>query len=383
MNGIAGKILAAYEELMSLEPSQIEEIGVSIPLPLFDAETLAELCYTTVGFLKKSPILEAVKPPVYVIGDLHGNIFDLLRILNCTGKPPNVQLMFLGDYVDRGEFSIEVVTLLFALYCKYPTNVTLIRGNHEFQCLNATYGFQDEVNARYPGTDLYDTFNAVFWYMPLAATIGNSIFCVHGGLSPSLKAIEQVSSITKPVLAYNDELISDLVWSDPCDDTTTYKQGMRGSGVQFGKDATAEFLEKHGLKRIFRAHQCVQMGIGKSFGNLLYTVFSCSCYAEASENRCGLVFVSSDPEKFQMFSLPPFPQMSRSAVKFVEANNATTEDDPEWQVRREKGNRFESLESEKLAVMKYSPVARLANRKKNARYFTAETSQKLPSLAQK
>ena len=383
MNGVAAKILAAYEDLMSLDPSQVEEIGVSIPIPYFDAEVLTELCYTTMGFLKKSPILETIKPPVYVIGDLHGNIFDLLRILNATGKPPNVQLLFLGDYVDRGDFSIEVVTLLFALYCMFPMNVTLLRGNHEFQCLNATYGFQDEVTSRYPGTELYETFNSVFWYLPLAATIGGTIFCVHGGLSPNLKTIEQVSSIAKPVLAYNDELISDLVWSDPCEDTATYKQGIRGSGVQFGHDAAAEFLDKHQMKHIFRAHQCVQMGLAKSFKNLLYTVFSCSCYAEATDNRCGLIFVTSDPDKFQMFSLPPFHQMPRSATNFVDKSNSEGQEELDWTHSGDCCPCFESLESEKLAVLKYSRAARLTNRKRNRQYFTVDSSQKLPMLSQK
>lgn len=373
----AAYVWSAYSEILQNE-SVITELGKSIPIPFFPADILTALCNFAVDTLRKTSTLASVRPPLYVVGDLHGNIFDLVRIFAYAGPPPESRFVFLGDYVDRGEYSVEVITLLLALYCKYPSHVILVRGNHEFPCVNCIYGFQTEITARYDDNQLYATFNKVFSYFPLAAVIADSIFCVHGGLSPNLKSIDQIGKIVKPVTDYDDEIISDLVWSDPGFEFPLYQQNGRGSGVVFGEEAVTEFMEKNEIRNILRAHQCVQLGVSKAFGENVYTIFSCSCYADATNNRCGLLFVNPRNE-IQMFSMPPKEQLSRDAALFVDKNEITKPRDSGRSLVEEKTEASsETVRNQQLVAIKCQNTRRIKDRKQKQKCFC--TQSHLPSL---
>lgn len=261
--------------------------------------------------------MEEIRAPVYVVGDIHGNIFDLIRVLVYTCTPPISQILFLGDYVDRGEFSLEVITLLFALYCAYPEKIVLLRGNHEFSNVNSTYGFQDEIHKEYKSLTLWNEVNKVFEWLPLAAVVSNAVFCVHGGLSPQFNNLKQLEVISRPMSDYDhSDLVSDLVWSDPSGATQSYTRSQRGSGVTFGVVAVQSFLRSTNLKYIIRGHQCVPLGISRFGQNTVYTVFSCSNYEDCEGNRCGILFISADI-KLQAFSLPAITQIPRKDVVFT------------------------------------------------------------------
>lgn len=308
----AHHILSAYQPLLTLDPQNVSKIGESVPIPRFEDAILSELLKGTVQLLQKQPVLLHLKAPIYLVGDIHGNIFDLLRIFLTAESPPNSRFLFLGDFVDRGQYSIEVVTLLFALQLVYPNHIFLIRGNHEFESVNRFYGFENECNTYYKGTKIYEEFNATFGYMPLAAIVNNKIFCVHGGLSPKLTSINQFEIIKRPIKSYDYEFVADLVWSDPSTEHSNFVENHRGTGVTFGSHAVNEFLRVFGFQHIVRAHQCVQFGVASFNGKTVYTVFSCSNYAEASGNRCGLMYVQADGNT-QLFSLPPVDQMDRAS----------------------------------------------------------------------
>ncbi|KAH0786100.1 Ser/Thr protein phosphatase [Histomonas meleagridis] len=307
----AEQVLIAYQHILDIDISQCGEIGRSIPIPTFDADLITKLCEQAKEQLVETPIVMHVQAPIYVIGDIHGNIFDLIRILVHALPPPRSRLLFLGDYVDRGEYSVEVVTLLFALMCKYPNYVYVLRGNHEFYSMNTSYGFLDEVKNQYKSKALFEVFNDTFQYLPLVAIINNEIFCVHGGISPSLTSLSQIEKIKRPLSEYDVEYVCDFVWSDPSYDTQGYNISSRGLGVQFGVKALTDFLNNLNMTKIIRAHQCVQPGVTKFGGDLLHTVFSCSNYADSLGNRCGLIFVKPTLQ-LQLFSLPPLEQIPRS-----------------------------------------------------------------------
>ena len=307
-------ILDSFSELLSLTPEECENVGTTYAIPKFEDNILSDLCHSTIDILQLQPTLLILNSPIYVIGDIHGNIFDLIRIFNIAHPPPVSRFLFLGDYVDRGQFSVEVLALLFSLQVAYPEHVYLLRGNHEFECVNTFYGFKDECSKQYEEKNVYNEFNEVFNYMPIAAIINKEVFCVHGGLSPQLTSMDQISNLARPFKSYELEFVADLVWSDPSDENEFYIRSNRGSGVTFGKSAVHEFLDCFNLKAIIRAHQCIQSGIGRFDGHNVYTVFSCSNYAEACQNRCGIVFINTE-KKIQAFSLPPLEQLDRKKTK--------------------------------------------------------------------
>jgi protein phosphatase len=305
-------VFNSFKSLFALDSSSLQQVGRTVPIPTFEIETIVAVCDGAKKIFEHSEIILHLKAPFYIVGDIHGNIFDLIRILVHVTPPPESRLLFLGDYVDRGEYSVEVMTLLFAMTVLFPEHVYLLRGNHEFESMNSAYGFAAEVSSQYPDTDLFEVFNGVFLYMPLIAILNNEVFCVHGGISPEVKNISRLRKLKRPLLSYDVAVVSDLVWSDPCSDAETYDGSVRGLGVQFGVKALQEFLTNLKLTRLLRAHQCVPTGIARFGGDLLYTVFSCSRY-EGQSNSCGLLFMDARLE-LEFFSLPPFDQIPRATV---------------------------------------------------------------------
>lgn len=313
---IADKVILSYQQLLTIPKEQTDKIGTTYPLPFFQITDIEQLISEATEFLKNTDTLLHIQAPIYVIGDLHGNIFDLIRVFLHAELPPRSRFLFLGDYVDRGPYSIEIVTLLFALMLKYPGHVLLLRGNHEFASINENYGFKNQILEVYESSDLYEKFNEAFSYMPLAAVISQTIFCVHGGISPALINLTAISSIQRPISAC-EGFISDLVWSDPTDSISSFEHSQRGSGFLFGPKAVEDFCNATGLKSIIRAHQCVQKGIERSCSNRVYTVFSCSNYSEGLSNGCGIVFITQSCE-IKAFSLPPYSFPDKNKVSYQE-----------------------------------------------------------------
>jgi serine/threonine-protein phosphatase PP1 catalytic subunit len=147
-------------------------------------------------------------------GDVHGQYYDLLRLFEYGGFPPESNYLFLGDYVDRGSQSIETIILLFSYKIKYPENFFLLRGNHECAAINKIYGFFDECKRRY-SPKLWKLFTEAFNCMPIAALIDEKIFCMHGGLSPDLDSLDLIKKINRPTDIPESGLMCDLLWSDP------------------------------------------------------------------------------------------------------------------------------------------------------------------------
>ena len=309
------KVINAYRPILDLDQDATAGIGSDTPIPDFPTKLIMDLCDCYITVLQKKDTLIEVDAPVYILGDIHGNIFDLLRLLIYSGTPPQTRLLFLGDYVDRGEYSIEIVTLLFALGFAYPDHVILLRGNHEFEHVNQVYGFFDECMTQRGSKPLYQAINKVFQWLPFAAVVSGKFFCVHGGLSPSLTSLKQLKGLTRPMDMYDGDLVSDLVWSDPQQTgDLDYVRNQRGSGVVFGPPAIAKFLKETNMQYIIRGHECVMLGVQK-FGDNLYTVFSSSSYEDIGNNRAGLMFIDASG-KIELFSLPPITIMPRSECRF-------------------------------------------------------------------
>lgn len=221
-----------------------------------------------------------------VVGDLHGDITSLKRIFNQEQFPPQKRFLFLGDYVDRGESSCEVLMLLLSLKILFPKDVYMIRGNHETRDQTCFYGFRDECLSKYDET-VYDMIIEMFTKLPLAAVVNNTAFCVHGGISSELKRREDLRKIEKagPILCGG--VTTDILWSD----FGIYIDGVtantdRGCGYLFGKDYTKKWLQDCGFKYVIRSHQACELGYNWVFGEDVgcLTVFSAVDYLEQAND---------------------------------------------------------------------------------------------------
>jgi serine/threonine-protein phosphatase PP1 catalytic subunit len=184
--------------------------------------------------LKAEPAVLTLHEGHYMVGDIHGNIDVLIRIFEKAGYPPDSSYLFLGDYIDRGKNSCEVILLLYALKVLYPSKVHLLRGNHEFYAMSESYGFKREYEGRL-SREIFEAVIRSFDFLPIAAHIGGN-FCVHGGISPQLKSEGDLQKIPKHSQgqAFTGGLVSDLLWSDPSQSVVEFDQNPRGCGVLFG-----------------------------------------------------------------------------------------------------------------------------------------------------
>ncbi|KAI0318890.1 Metallo-dependent phosphatase-like protein [Amylostereum chailletii] len=142
---------------------------------------LREICEKTKEVLMRESNVVHVSAPVTVVGDIHGQFYDLIEIFRIGGYAPNTNYLFLGDYVDRGLFSIETISLLTCLKLRYPDRVQLIRGNHESRAVTQSYGFYTECVRKYGSSRVWTYFTDMFDFLTLSVVIDDKIFCVHGG----------------------------------------------------------------------------------------------------------------------------------------------------------------------------------------------------------
>jgi len=240
-------------------------------------------------FLSQSTLLE-LEAPIQICGDIHGQFQDLLRLLEYGGLPPESNYMFLGDYVDRGQQSIETITLLLAYKVKYPEIMFLLRGNHETASISRQYGFYDECKRRY-NAKLWKLFCDVFNTMPICGVIDDKIMCMHGGLSPELKNFNQIRQVARPTDVPDSGVLCDLLWADPEKEIKGWEPSDRGVSWVFGKDVVKNFLEEQDMDLIVRAHQVVEDGYEFFAGRQLITIFSAPNYCGDFDNAAGIMSV--------------------------------------------------------------------------------------------
>lgn len=239
-------------------------------------------------FMSQPPLLE-LAAPIKICGDVHGQYYDVLRLFEYGGFPPEANYLFLGDYVDRGKQSLETVCLLLAYKIKYPENFFMLRGNHECASINRIYGFYDECKRRYD-VKLWKVFTQCFNCMPIAAIIDEKIFCMHGGLSPELRTMDQIRNVTRPTDIPDTGLLCDLLWSDP-DNISGWAENDRGVSFVFGQDTVELFLKKHDLDLVCRAHQVMEDGYKFFADRRLVTIFSAPNYCNEFNNAGAMMSV--------------------------------------------------------------------------------------------
>uniref|UniRef100_A0A151UEI3 Serine/threonine-protein phosphatase n=1 Tax=Cajanus cajan TaxID=3821 RepID=A0A151UEI3_CAJCA len=197
---------------------------------------------------------------VVVVGDVHGQLHDLLFLLRDAGFPSRDRIfVFNGDYVDRGAWGLETFLLLLAWKVFMPHNIYMLRGNHESKYCTSVYGFEKEVMVKYgdKGKHVYRKCLGCFEGLPLASIIAGCVYTAHGGLFRS--SLEELSKARRSVLDPPWEgpnlIPGDVLWSDPSKTPGLAPNKERGIGLLWGPDCTEEFLKKYQLKLVIRSHE--------------------------------------------------------------------------------------------------------------------------------
>mmetsp|Transcript_41651 Transcript_41651/g.118799 ORF Transcript_41651/g.118799 Transcript_41651/m.118799 type:complete len:1081 (-) Transcript_41651:19-3261(-) len=242
--------------------------------------------------LLSQPMLLELEAPLRILGDVHGQFPDLLRLLDIGGALEQSYLL-LGDYVDRGKQSLETMVLLLAMKLKRPENVFLLRGNHECGSISRIYGFYDECKRR-ANIRLWKRFIDLFNCLPVAAVVDSKIFCCHGGPSPELGGMDDVRRLARPADVPDSGLLCDLLWADPDEGLLGWAENDRGVSYTFGPDVVASLLEREGLELVARAHQVVEDGYEFFAARRLVTIFSAPDYCGEFNNHAALMVVEED-----------------------------------------------------------------------------------------
>lgn len=269
--------------------------------------------------LHAEPNLLHVDAPVTVCGDIHGQYYDLMKLFEIGGNPATTRYLFLGDYVDRGYFSIECVLYLWSLKIWYPDTIFLLRGNHECRHLTDYFTFKLECKRKYSDR-VYEACMNSFCALPLAAVMNKQFFCIHGGLSPELNTLDDIRSLDRFREPPTSGLMCDILWSDPVEDFGQEKGSesfvhnhVRGCSYFFTYQAACTFLERNRLLSIIRAHEAQDAGYRMyrktrttGFPSVM-TLFSAPNYLDVYNNKAAILKYESNVLNIRQFNCTPHP----------------------------------------------------------------------------
>lgn len=266
-------------------------------------DAITEILDLTSAIMKKEKNVLILDYPVTVVGDIHGQFFDLLRLFEVGGDPKDTQYLFLGDYVDRGCFGTEVIFYLFCLKICYPTSMFFLRGNHECRQLTAFFNFKNECSFKYD-LDVYEAIMTSFENLPIGGIINNAFYCVHGGLSPDMILIQEMQELDRFKEVPREGPMCDFLWSDPFEEEEGTEEGpddqqnkwfgyneTRQCSYIYGLDAVKHFLQENQLTSVIRAHEAQVDGykmhmVDESTGiPRVITIFSAPNYCDVYKNK--------------------------------------------------------------------------------------------------
>ncbi|KAI9599520.1 serine/threonine protein phosphatase 2B catalytic subunit [Syncephalis fuscata] len=271
--------------------------------------------------LRAEPNLLEVDAPVTVCGDVHGQFYDLLKLFEVGGNPESTRYLFLGDYVDRGYFSIECVLYLWSLKIWYPDTIFLLRGQHKYS------------------DDVYEACIESFCCLPLAAVMNKQFLCVHGGLSPELNTLDDLRTIDRFREPPTHGIMCDLLWADPLEEFGEEQNGeflfiitseavlislgrisMIGGDViikqindVFSYHAACAFLEHNNLLSIIRAHEAQDAGYRMykrtqtTCFPAVMTIFSAPNYLDVYNNKAAVLKYENNVMNIRQFNCTPHP----------------------------------------------------------------------------
>jgi diadenosine tetraphosphatase ApaH/serine/threonine PP2A family protein phosphatase len=259
----------------SLDPREIiEQLGRG---SVIDEWTVFRILYKLTEILFQEANVVEVQSPVIICGHIHGQYEDLLELFRTAQydilNPDDQRFIFMGDYVDRGKYSLNTILLLAVMKIRHPHCIFLLRGNHESRQATHNYGFRNEILLNYGYIHIYHKCMEIFDLMPIVAVTDSDVISVHGGLSPELWFVEGIHTVYRCREIPPSGLIADLMWSDPEDGTTRpWCPNTRGRGWVFGREPTLKFCHINRITLITRSHQVVQDGFKWYFTGAAHAV---------------------------------------------------------------------------------------------------------------
>jgi diadenosine tetraphosphatase ApaH/serine/threonine PP2A family protein phosphatase len=314
--GYVSAIIDILSEFISTGIHRIVANPASFTLPPVQPQLAIDMCRGVQTIFETEANLVQLQGDFVVVGDLHGSILDLIRLLVQFGFPPTTKYVILGDFVDKGQFSVHTAVYLLALKCRFPRSFYLIRGNHEFDEVNRIFGLFAEIREDFQTTDLHTALNNAFAHMPIAIRLNGDILCVHGGIGPDFVSLSQLADISKPIRAFGNPIIDAVMWSDPLDGVVFQRNTKRNKGFVFGEEALADFLARNKLRMVIRGHSYTAEGVKFQFASRLVTVFSASNYTDAGSGFCGALQVK-EGQPIAVHRLVSMPMVYRHPAKNV------------------------------------------------------------------
>uniref|UniRef100_A0A8C8JVM0 protein-serine/threonine phosphatase n=1 Tax=Oncorhynchus tshawytscha TaxID=74940 RepID=A0A8C8JVM0_ONCTS len=246
------------------------------------------------NILRQEKCMLEVEAPITVCGDVHGQFFDLMKLFEVGGSPSNTRYLFLGDYVDRGYF-----TIVNHILCESPV-----------PCLGKIK-YSERV---------YDACMEAFDCLPLAALLNQQFLCVHGGLSPEINCLDDIRKLDrfKEPPAFGP--MCDLIWADPGEDYGSEKtaehfnhNSVRGCSYFFSYPAVCDFLINNNLLSVIRAHEAQDAGYRMyrksqttGFPSLI-TIFSAPNYLDVYNNKAAVLKYENNVMNIRQFNCSPHP----------------------------------------------------------------------------
>ncbi|KAM3721731.1 Serine/threonine-protein phosphatase PP1-delta [Dirofilaria immitis] len=263
---------------------KVVEINTSL-FPTFDDDDLITILHNVQNLYAAEPIMlqfDLPKNGLVVVGDLHGDLYCLLNIVLKNGFPPNTNYLFLGDYVDRGLYQVQLVLFIFLMKLRWPNYITTLKGNHEdYQCGKENEFYDECLRIFKRGRRWYTLINHVFDHMPVCAIISNHFFVCHGGISQWMTCRSNIRNIPKPTYTSDmyfveGVILADLLWADPIPEQKKwFDLSRRNCGYSFNRCGLVQVLRSIKVKTLIRGHEYYQGGIARNFGDdMCYTVHS-------------------------------------------------------------------------------------------------------------
>ena len=325
--------------------SKMDSIHSSLP---FTNQEIFDLIKEVKPLLEKDHSLIRIRSPCKVFGNIHGVYDDLMRYFESFGNPSDdnqmgdinvMQYIFLGDFCDRGLYSLEVILLLFALKIKYPDFIYLIRGHHEDKTINEKYGLGDECHERLLDEiqnplSIFSNLNKAFDYLPFGVLVDDNILLIHGGIGSSINTLDDIESIKRPISVEHNVTstsqlhIIDLLWSEYSDNIDNIEvnnerdKNKNGFIVKYGKDRLNKFLNDNKINLLITAHQYVKEGFTTFNNDRLLTVFSATNYMDKYNNIGGMITIAKKRANKRMNIIPKLINLNNDKKNMYRNNRS-------------------------------------------------------------